>query len=374
MGAVAAILTVMSAAFYLAGRDRGGEPYWASWWVAHAVLAAALVLFMFEARLPALLVALLPNGLLVLGFALRWRAAREFAARPAHLAAVWGPSAFFAFLCLLPPILGSFGAIFTLTNIMLTVLAGMTAWEFWRDRGDGMASRLGLTLAYALIAGSFAVRVGQGFLEGGRMEQYLPLDAMLTAHLMVSVVHAAMSGAFALSLAFERSAVRLREAAMQDALTGLLNRGAFETFLRGELDGPRKRDLVVAIVDIDHFKMINDSHGHGAGDAAIRQTAAALAGSVRDGDLVARIGGEEFAVVLWDVPAEDLEDSAERLRRAIEDLRIEYEGATIRLTASIGCCRVEGGGCDFDTIMRIADAGLYRAKNEGRNRVSPAAA
>jgi diguanylate cyclase (GGDEF)-like protein len=247
-----------------------------------------------------------------------------------------------------------------------TVLAALTAWEFWRDRGDGLASRFGLMLAYALVAGSFAVRVGQGIVEGGRMEQYLPLDAMLTGHLFVALVHSAMSGAFAISLAFERSAARLRMAAMQDSMTGLLNRGAFETFLRSALEAPGRPDLAVVILDIDHFKKINDTYGHAAGDRALRRSAAALSESAREGDLVARIGGEEFGIVLWNVSAEEAAEATERLRRAIEDIHFDYEGTVIRLTASAGYCSVEGHETDFDSVMRIADAGLYRAKRGGR--------
>ncbi|MGY6710032.1 MAG: GGDEF domain-containing protein [Rhizobiaceae bacterium] len=363
----------MAAAFHIAGRERKEEPYWISWFAAHALLAVALFLFMFEPRLPSLLAALLPNGLLVIGFGLRWQAARQFSGRHAHPAVVWGPAAIFMALSLLPPALGPFGWVFMLTNSLLAVLATLTAWEFWRDRHDGYLSRRGLTLAYLLIAASFGIRAGQGLLEGGQMEQYLPLDAMLTLHLFVALVHVAMAGAFAITLAFERNAETLRRFAMMDGLTGLLNRGAFEALLREAVGDSRRHRFALAILDIDHFKAVNDNFGHGAGDAAIRASAEALTRAVRTGDIVARIGGEEFAVVLWDVSQTQAGEVVEDLRRAIEAIELRYEGHLLRLTASAGYCHVQEGAGDFDRTMRAADAALYKAKREGRNRIARAA-
>lgn len=374
MGAVAAVLAVMAVAFHLAGRDRADEPYWASWSVAHLILALALVIFMLEARLPLLVAALLPNALLVLGFGLRWKAARQFADRPVFTPMVYGPSVFLAFLCLLPPVIVSFGAVFTLTNVALAVLAGIIAWEFWRDRGDGLASRTALMLAYALIAISFGVRVGQGLVEGSRMEQFLPLDTMLAGHLFISVVHAAMSGAFAISLAFERKAATLRHAAMHDGLTGLLNRAAFENLLRSALTDRAREPFAVAIFDLDHFKTINDRLGHAAGDAAIRACADTLAREAGSGNAVARIGGEEFAAIIWDVSDDEAARLVEHMRRAIETQVVSFDDHVLRLTASAGFCHSGRLSLDFDSIMRRADAGLYAAKRGGRNRVARAAA
>lgn len=372
--AVAAVLAVAAMAFYLAGRGRPDEAHWRSWTIAHTLLAGALLLYIQEERLPLIVAAILPNGLLVLGFGLRWQAAREFSNRQTHLVIVWGPAMAVAAVCFLPSGFGSFSIVFTLSNLLLAALATLTAWEFWRDRSDGLASRQPLAFAYALMAASFALRVGQGVFEGSSMQQYLPIDTMLTGHLVVALISAAMSCAFAISLAFERSAARLRRAAMEDELTGLLNRRAFETELRMTMATPDSQPFAVAIFDLDHFKAINDSHGHAAGDTAIRQTAVSLAREAGPESSVARIGGEEFAVLLRHVTEDRARQMVEQMTRAIEQMPVTFGGTTLNLTTSAGICHSDQEAGDFDRIMRIADDGLYAAKKAGRNKVGRAAA
>lgn len=369
----AVILFVMAGALFLAGRKRDNEPYWRSWWQANVLLGAALIVYIIEARLPSLLIATVPNGLLIAGFGLRWCAARQFGGREAPPAFVWGPALLFVVLCMVPAVAGSYGTVYICANIALALLSGVTAWEFWRDRGDRLPSRYGLVAAYAIMGASFAVRIGQGVIDGTKFGYHLPLDAMLTVHLAIALFYTTASGAFALSIAYEHSAAGLAHAASHDPLTGLLNRRAFNHAMR-RLAAGGSGPLSLLLVDIDHFKQINDRYGHAAGDAALRACADICRNCLGSDDVIARIGGEEFAIVLPGMGPRRAHALTERLCHAVRSTPVAFESHHIHMTISIGLCHAAASGFDLDEMMRKADSGLYRAKKAGRNRIAQAVA
>ncbi len=155
-----------------------------------------------------------------------------------------------------------------------------------------------------------------------------------------------------------------REAAT-DALTGLANHRTFEDRLESEVTRSRRygRDLSLALLDFDHFKAVNDTHGHQVGNAVLVELARRLSAEVREGELVARIGGEEFAWLMPETDGEAAYVAAERIRRAIATEPFESVG---RLTVSVGVCASEGGR-DGTDLVRFADRALYWAKDSGRN-------
>ncbi|GAB2505916.1 ligand-binding sensor domain-containing diguanylate cyclase [Lysobacter humi (ex Lee et al. 2017)] len=160
------------------------------------------------------------------------------------------------------------------------------------------------------------------------------------------------------------------ELARTDALTALANRRALDEALDVALANARARATPVCLllVDIDHFKAVNDGHSHAVGDLALRAVAAILQAQSRQHDLAARWGGEEFALLLADCTRTQAQAVAERVRSAIESLDCDSFAPGLRLTASIGIACEPGDGSVADLIAR-ADAALYRAKREGRNRV-----
>ena len=129
------------------------------------------------------------------------------------------------------------------------------------------------------------------------------------------------------------------------------------------------RPLSVMMIDADHFKRINDTHGHLAGDAVLRHLATALSANFRPVDVVARIGGEEFIALLPGVPLEAAEAVAQRVCRGLALQAVEVEGAPIRYTVSIGVAMMGADVSDLGDLMRRADTAMYAAKTLGRNRV-----
>ncbi len=165
--------------------------------------------------------------------------------------------------------------------------------------------------------------------------------------------------------------VELEKLVMVDALTGIANRRHFE--LRAEVevsDACRTGSaLTLCVLDIDHFKRVNDTYGHAAGDAVLKRVATAISLAVRPGDLAARIGDEEFAVLLPGAAPDIASLVAERIRRAVEETLINVGETSIRVTASIGIAPLATAEDDIAPMLARADASLYRAKAAGRNRV-----
>jgi diguanylate cyclase (GGDEF)-like protein len=162
---------------------------------------------------------------------------------------------------------------------------------------------------------------------------------------------------------------RLQRQALTDDLTGLSNRRHCFAELSAELARSRRDggSVSLALLDLDDFKAINDGYGHPAGDAALRAVAEALTGAVRAGDVVCRIGGEEFAVILPGVSAEVAAAGAQRLLEAVRDVAMPIGR---RLTVSAGVASAPQDGADAVTLLQAADVRLMRSKNAGKDRVT----
>ncbi|MCW2246723.1 two-component system chemotaxis response regulator CheY [Azospirillum fermentarium] len=166
---------------------------------------------------------------------------------------------------------------------------------------------------------------------------------------------------------------QLLHLALTDGLTGILNRRAFLDRADQELARARrtKRPLGLVMADIDHFKRINDTHGHAAGDAALKRFVTGCKVNLRVSDVLGRLGGEEFAILLPESDRAGCVITAERLRKAVERLDLEFEGARIPITASFGitALALNEEGESITAALQRADHALYRAKEGGRNRV-----
>lgn len=180
---------------------------------------------------------------------------------------------------------------------------------------------------------------------------------------LIARVRAALKARYTLSI--------LEQRAHHDSLTGLSNRGVFEDHLLREWDVCRRCSvpLSVAVVDLDHFKVINDTHGHATGDAVLRHTARILAHSVRSSDLVARYGGEEFVVVASDCPLSAAVILGKRFRASLAAQTIFTDNVNIRVTASVGIATTDWTQHTPAELFHQADNALYWAKRSGRDAI-----
>jgi diguanylate cyclase (GGDEF)-like protein/PAS domain S-box-containing protein len=183
----------------------------------------------------------------------------------------------------------------------------------------------------------------------------------------------AMANQIALSAANLRLRETLRAQSVIDPLTGVGNRrvleGHFDEAVRVAL--AERRELALLVLDIDHFKSFNDQFGHDCGDIALREVGALLRRSLRHGDIVCRMGGEEFSLLLPDTAPQDAERVAEKLRHLVETLPLQREGRMLaRITVSIGVAMLCPQADTAAMLLRRADRALYRAKAAGRNRVT----
>lgn len=179
---------------------------------------------------------------------------------------------------------------------------------------------------------------------------------------------------FRLSWELSQAHRHAEKLARTDELTGINNRRAFTELGRQALEHARRygRPLAVVTFDIDRFKAINDDLGHAAGDEVLKAVGAVIRRAARTPDISGRLGGEEFAVLLPETNERDAIAFAERLRTDLAALAVAHNGATIRFTCSFGVTTLGDDVTILDTLLNRADAAMYRAKREGRNRVSSA--
>lgn len=163
----------------------------------------------------------------------------------------------------------------------------------------------------------------------------------------------------------------LKESTLRDPMTGLSNRRFLEEYVETLIANVRRKQshLAILMLDLDYFKMVNDTYGHDAGDAVLKSLAQVLKQAVRSSDMVIRYGGEEFLIVLQDACGANAEQVAENIRASVEKLRINVGGTMLQKTISIGVADYPDDSDTFWQAVKFADVALYRAKETGRNRV-----
>ncbi|MGN6551281.1 MAG: GGDEF domain-containing protein [Pararhizobium sp.] len=243
-----------------------------------------------------------------------------------------------------------------------------------------------LLMALVLLAGGFAWTAYEGALSPGNRVSvgnfsflgaaFSGLAAVCGLFLVYPVLRRGLREQGELRRMTESLSVRsqsLEQAATTDGLTGMHNRRYFDDAMVEYLKAFRAIDKPVGmmVLDLDHFKAINDTHGHDVGDEVLRQVAACLLEFTRYHDVVARLGGEEFAVLSPNISHRQLHALADRIRAAIGSLKIVSGNVTLRVTVSIGLA-VWDGQESGDDLYRRADKQLYAAKRQGRNRVCAA--
>lgn len=260
--------------------------------------------------------------------------------------------------------------------LRLTGYVGLTLLVYWANAVTPSAARLAVlylipvflvTWTEGLVWGIIFAVVTMGLREAIAWVQ-LPPDTpfvwrLTTALAYVAVMAVAMAGLYTL----RRSQAALARLVTQDQLTNVLNARAFAERLGQELERNRRypRALALMYMDLDNFKVINDTHGHQTGDAVLRLVADAMRSSVRQADVVGRLGGDEFAVLMPETDAALADAAAKRL---IAGLRNVFKG-TPNVTASIGVVACTATDASTDDLLRRADQAMYDAKKSGKDRV-----
>lgn len=265
-----------------------------------------------------------------------------------------------------PFALGLSGVGSILGNIAIGCLLLLSAQTYWSSRAEAPFAMTANTLLYGLTALSFFLCAVPLIADGAWTLHTRPDNWAEDLNSVAAIIGLSGIGAVSLALNQARIALHHKKAARIDSLTGLLNRRAlFEQFGSGRVP-PQTAAIVL---DLDHFKSINDRFGHAAGDLVLEHFAGIILDKVAQGDLAARLGGEEFCIVMPSVGPRLATRLAEDIRASLGAAAIATTAGHVHATVSIGVAFSSVGGESFDALLERADTALYLAKNEGRNRV-----
>jgi diguanylate cyclase (GGDEF)-like protein len=346
-----------------------------AWWgCAHLMRSGSITLFGMYGSVSDLVSIDLANAILFLSFGVTWTGARVFDNRPplpAYL--LLGPLVWF-FVSHIPTVTVNLDLRVLLSCGIIATYTWLTAYEFWRGRAEPLVSRWPAIFMLFAHGALFLLRT-----QLACMLPWLPTGAVVQSVWLVAMTFEALL--FTISIAFillamakERSEYRLRTAAMVDSLTGIANRRAF---LQGGAELAKRHaadpcPAAVLLIDLDHFKSINDRFGHAVGDHVLQIFARTAQENITPPDLIGRLGGEEFAVVFYDVGQERAAARAELIRTAFAEAADEVDGYPVAATLSIGMVFCRGVELDVPELLIQADEALYDAKERGRNRLEVA--
>jgi diguanylate cyclase (GGDEF)-like protein len=356
-------LCLTTLAFWLGAR---ASNFIVTWSAGVAIIVLHIVAFWFYSQAGTPLFGVLSCALLPVGVVCLYAAARQYAEEARPMPIILGLS--LPYLAIVPPIfaIGFDGVALILQNIVIAVVCGLCAHAYWRRRADAKASLSALSALYAILGLSFAIcaivlLVERQWSLGGAPENWAEEINVVVAVLCMTSI-----GALTLSIEQSRLASRNRVDALTDPLTGMLNRRGLDA-MEAKPFGARK---AIALFDFDHFKGINDTYGHAAGDEVIRRFAGVVRQYGRVSDHAVRLGGEEFAVIMNEVMPDQARKAAERIASAFAEETFRPDAlSTFTCTVSAGIAFGDATEPSFYDVLARADRALYLAKKGGRNRI-----
>ena len=347
-----------------------------AWWgFAHLIRASSVVLFGMYGSAPELITIDLANALLFTAFAISWTGARVFDGRPVEPVYLVTGAVLWLLVCRLPVLADAIEMRVMIASGIVTAYTWLTAYEFWRGRGEALVSRWPAIFMLFAHGALFLLRTPLvSVLPWSPTNNNIFGSVWLTVLSFEALLFTISIAFILLAMAKERTELRHRTAAMVDPLTGIANRRAFLHEAGGiaKRHAGNPRPTAVLLIDLDHFKSINDRFGHALGDRVLEIFAATTLESLRATDLVGRIGGEEFAAVIYDTNSEKALAVAERIRDSFAKAAQEVDGRPVCATVSIGVVYCDGPVLDIAELLAQADQALYFAKENGRNRVEVA--
>lgn len=341
------------------------------WWSLSLFLRApAFALILLRGRVPDWLSIDLAFVFLFLGTGLSWAAARLQSRQPIHTAVTLAPVGAWLLACQIPEIHDTMANRLLVISLILAVYACAIGFEFLRQART--FGRLRGALAAVFLTSAVAHLSRAGYSAFQPLPEVLPqVGPVIAASLYIYLLIIFVGGMLGIGFYWEQVVRALQYEADNDALTGVLNRRAFDSHATRLLDRQRGGTALAAVLlfDLDHFKTVNDRFGHQAGDAALRGVCDLIQGHLRNADLFARIGGEEFVALLPAITPADACRVAESLRSGVESLAVAHGDTINSVTVSIGVACVEETNIRLADLMAAADAALYEAKLGGRNQI-----
>ena len=308
-------------------------------------------------------------ALLLSGFALIYGGARQFRHGTMSMPIVFAIWASLIGLTIIAFAAGLSGVATIITNLGSALLLVLAAYEYWAGRDEAPLPLVAVATLYAATAVSFALCAAVLLFDRQFVLEARPSNWAEDLNSIMVIVALTGIGALSVTLSQARTAHRHRREALTDQLTGLLNRRAlFDAFSGRKIDS----GVAVMLFDLDHFKLINDRLGHAGGDQVLQRFAQIVRANVRTTDTAARLGGEEFCIVLQNLPSRSAGSVAERIRAALEQSATPSGQRTVTITVSAGVATSGGEGELFENLLARADEALYKAKSAGRNRVHSA--
>jgi diguanylate cyclase (GGDEF)-like protein len=346
-----------------------------AWWgFAPLIRAASIVLFGMYGSAPDLITIDLANALLFTSFAVTWTGARVFDGRPAEPVYLVTGAVLWLLICRLPVLADALELRALIATGIITTYTWLTAYEFWRGRSEPLVSRWPAIFMLFAHGSLFLLRTPLIAVLPASVANRVYGSVWLTVLSFEALLFTISIAFILLAMAKERTELRHRTAAMVDPLTGIANRRSFmqdaAQLAKRHLADPRP--TAVLLIDLDHFKSINDRFGHAVGDRVLELFALTARNSVRSVDLLGRLGGEEFAAILADMSREKAVAVAERIRSSFAQAAIEVDNRPLGATVSIGVVHCQEPLLDVHELLAQADQALYCAKENGRNRVEVA--
>jgi diguanylate cyclase (GGDEF)-like protein len=343
-----------------------------AWWgAAHLMRAGSVVLYGLYGTLPDIVTIDVASAILLTSYGVTWNGARIFGGRPTLWGALTAGAAAWVAACLLWPEFNQIPQARALASaLIIATYAWLTAFEFWRGRTEGLVSRWPAIYILFAHGAFFLLRSPLSSLVQIQTDNHMLTSAWLSVLSAESLLFPISISFILLAMAKERTELSHKNAAKVDPLTGLPNRRSFLQDAE-ELRSMRialGQSIAVLMIDLDHFKSINDRYGHSVGDRVLQIFAVTARESLKSFDLIGRLGGEEFAVVIADGNYDNALAIAERIRIDFAEAAAVIEGNGVGATASIGVALI-GRSADEVSLLGEADRALYRAKDRGRNRV-----
>jgi len=342
------------------------------WWgFAFLIFAPATALFGLRGAVAEFLSIETANALFLLSYGLMWSGARVFEDREPLVPWALAGAAVWLVACQFDPFLESLLARILLASGIISTYSLLFIWELWQGRHDGLMSRWPTMGLIGLHAALFLARIVAATALPFPLGTQPPSAGAATLLIFAFLFHAFALVFLLMALSKERAELNQRRAATTDPLTGIPNRRGFAERAERVVARcqPDATPLTLLLLDLDHFKSINDRFGHRVGDAVLVLFSETVTQSLRPLDLLGRIGGEEFVALLPDVRPGTALEIAERIRVAFAAAGRNVDGYPVAATVSIGTASASKTGYDFEALYASADAALYLAKQKGRNRI-----